>query len=161
MLQKTLAFVLLFFCMQGVVRGQWDKEKKKETIKDAAFYFENENYLAALPLYKELVAHEPKELEYSMRCGICYLYKTDEKTKSVQLIEKVLSEAPKTEDVNFYLGRAYHLNSRFNDAIEQFNLAKQKKTSKKNKELIGLYVDYCNNAKELTEHPVNVSIENI
>ncbi|MFH1319790.1 MAG: hypothetical protein ABII90_03945 [Bacteroidota bacterium] len=132
----------------------------KDLLKDANQYFKNENFLFALPLYLELDKRKPS-IEYKYNIGVCYLYKTDEKQKSIEYLEQVVNKKPKTENLYFYLGRAYHLNYRFEDAIEYLNNAKNKKTSEKNAALIDRCLENAENGRKLVEDPVVVRIENI
>ena len=116
-MKKTLCFitVVLLLSVDLVFSQEEEIEEtpsKKELLKDAESYFEKENYLAALLIYLQLEDLDP-DIEYKYKIGICYLYKTDEKQKSIEYLDQVFIKKPKTEDLHFYLGRAYHLNNHF------------------------------------------------
>ncbi|MFH1319370.1 MAG: hypothetical protein ABII90_01790 [Bacteroidota bacterium] len=131
-------------------------------LLEADIYFENKNYLGALPYYVKLYQLYPGVPEYILSAGICYLYKTDEKDKSVELLEKILEIDPKTEDLNFYLGRAYHLNYRFDDAIQYLNKAlTKKKISDERKKFTERLIENCKHGVKLVEKPLDIQIENI
>ena len=134
---------------------------EKSMIKDADVFFGQEDYLKALPLYVKLYEQNPKKNIYGYRAGICYLYKSDEKQKSIEYLEKILKNAPKTEDINFYLGRAYHINERFEDAITYLQNFLSKKCSQEKKIMAEILIENCKNAKTLVENPLVVSIQNL
>ena len=133
---------------------------KSQLLEEATYYFLQGNYLAALPFYSKLDSLYPNP-EHKFKLGICYLKKADDVKKSIKYLEEVLTEKPKTEDLYFYLGRAYSMNYRFDDAIRYYNDAKVKKTSKEILADIDRYIMYCENGKKLIENPIDVKIENI
>ena len=167
MSKKLIYYIVVFLILgtnisfsQETSETEGTEETKEFTLKDADIYFENENYVSALPIYLELDLQKPK-LEYKFKIGVCYLFKTDEKQKSIEYLEQVLNEKGKFENLYFYLGRAYQLNYRFDDAIRMYNDAKSKKTSSANKISIDHLIKNCENGKKFVEDPVIVRIENI
>ncbi|MBI2968015.1 MAG: PD40 domain-containing protein [Bacteroidetes bacterium] len=137
-------------------------ENKGALKKDAEYFFKEGNYLSALPLYLKLKEMEPDNMEYTYRAGICFLYKSDQTFRAVEFLEKCLSEYPKAKDINYYLGRAYHLNYQFDEAIEQFNKTlESKKTTEPVKKPAQRFLEICNNAKTLVKNKLVVEIENI
>jgi len=137
-------------------------EGEEELFGEAEDYFEDENYLAALPLYLKLFHRYAGVLEYKYKAGICYLYKTDEKHLSTEFLEEVLKKKLRTEDLYYYLGRAYHLNYRFDEGIKYLNKAlKQDEIKEERKKEIKRLIENCNNGKILVENPLKVKIENI
>lgn len=158
-----IAVVLFIDVSLGFSQEEEESEEtpsNKELLKDAESYFEKENYIAALPIYLQLDDLDP-DIEYKYKIGICYLYKTDEKQKSIEYLDQVFIKKPKTEDLYFYLGRAYHLNNHFDVAINYFNDAKKKKTSKENEALIDRLIENCENGIILVAEPLDIEIENI
>ncbi|PCH65382.1 MAG: hypothetical protein COC01_09765 [Bacteroidetes bacterium] len=134
---------------------------KKELLKDAGLYFEKENYLAALPIYLKLDELDPN-IEYKYKIGICYLSKSDEKQKSIEYLEQVQQQKAKTKGLSYYLGRAYHLNYRFDEAVEFLNLAlKSKKAAEVGKETIERLIENCESGKKYFEDEMDITIENI
>ncbi len=126
----------------------------------ADYLFNDGNYYSALPLYLKLLQYDTANDYFRMQAGICYLF-TDDKEKTIPFFLRVYKEQPGTADILYYLGRAYHVNYQFDTAISYFqqylatHVSDEKKANAKN------YINYCNNAKELMQHPVKVKITNL
>ncbi|PCH65383.1 MAG: hypothetical protein COC01_09770, partial [Bacteroidetes bacterium] len=137
-------------------------EGEEALFEEAEDYFEDKNYLAALPIYLKLFHRYAGVLEYKYKAGICYLFKTDEKHLAVEFLEEMLKKKLVAEDLHFYLGRAYHLNYRFDEGIKYFTkaLRQQNITDERKKEIERLIAN-CKNGKILVEKPLEVKIENI
>ncbi|HEU4716938.1 MAG TPA: tetratricopeptide repeat protein [Bacteroidia bacterium] len=166
MIRSRVAFVLLCICVPlFVFGGNGDKKKKKQEekwLEDAEYYFEEGDFLRALPLYKNLSDAHPDDAYYHYQLGICYLYKDDEKDQAVVHLEKARDLEPDLPRINFYLGRAYHLNYRFDDAIASFNKSMtDDNPNDKEKKEIQRYIQYCNNAKVIMQDTADVQIRNV
>lgn len=133
---------------------------EKDLNTEAEFLFSEGNYLRALPVYKKLYELFPGGTHYRYMLGICYLYNSDEKYKAVQHLEAVEKAGEEDPEMLYYLGRAYHLNNKFDEAIEAFNKYISVGEGKNVKEA-RLHISYCNNAKSFTQKPLPVKLENI
>ncbi|HTL83153.1 MAG TPA: hypothetical protein VL651_15675 [Bacteroidia bacterium] len=164
---RKVAFILLavlFSCLHLSAQKP-DKAKQKQQdkwLESAEYYFEEANYLRALPFYKALSESDTTNPYYLYQLGICYLYKGDEKEKSVTCLEKAMRMDNTLPKIDFYLGRAYHLNYLFDDAITAFNdaLANDELNDKEKME-VNRYIDYCKNGKKITLDTAEVDILNI
>lgn len=156
----SFAAILLFNSYAGFSLDEEVIDQKKFLV-DAELYFEKENYLAALPIYLKLDSLDPS-LDYKFKIGICYLHKGDEQEKSIEYLEQVQEKKPKTKGLSFYLGKGYHLNYRFDEAIGYLNLAlKTKKITEEEVEKIERLMENCVSGKKYFENPLAVKIENI
>ncbi len=165
-MKKVFLFCIVLLLNSLLVKGQKNQltgqAKKTATLytQDADYLVEEGNYYAALPLYLKLIKLDSTEEYYWFQAGICYIY-TDEKEKSIEFLEKVYDEDPELQDITYYLGRAYHINYKFDTAITVFkkflttNASEEKKKSAQN------YISYCKNAKLLVSHPEKVQITNL
>ncbi|MFH1005317.1 MAG: OmpA family protein [Bacteroidota bacterium] len=135
----------------------------------------NENYERALPLYLELLTQDQNNANWNFKIGFCYLNSPTEVSKAVNYLEKAaLKSSPKSKDVSYkedkslievyrFLGDAYHLNYRFDEAITSYQKFKTF-LSVKDKFLIDdtdHRIQICNNAKEMISAPVNLIIKNM
>jgi len=137
-----------------------DDDKKQ--LKHADDFFKKKNYLAALPLYLTYERSSPDDYDAKFKIGICYIYKSDAKLMSVKYLEDVLKNIPKTKGLHYFLGRAYHLNYRFDKALEYFRLAvEDKRNTDDRKEEIEMYISKCKEGKEMIENPIDVIIQNM
>lgn len=146
------------------------KLTKEEQAKfESAEYFFNEqqetgdqqNFLRALPLYVDLMTAYPEESYFIQQSAICYLYKSDEKEKSIPLFLSLKEKAPNTPNIDYYLGRAYHINYKFEEAIAAFNAYLATNPPAAQKQLANRYIENCKNAKVFVGLEVKCEIKNI
>jgi len=97
-------------------------KSEKDLKKNAELLFKDDDFVAALPLFSQLLSLYPKDPNYSYKFGACLLMadKRDAE-KPIKYLE-VASKSPDVEKpVFYYLGLAYHYNYRFKDAINAYN----------------------------------------
>lgn len=134
----------------------------KTTFEKAELLFEEENYASALPLYQKLELKYPEEPILMFRLGVCYLFQPTGARRAQDYLMKPDQAKFKKTDLAYYLGRAYHLNYKFDDALVQLNQYVLRKDIKpKMKEEALRYIEFCNNGKELLQHPLGVKISNV
>jgi predicted Zn-dependent protease len=133
---KRYVFLLFSVVLMALVPARLcaQQDTEEDKIKSATAAFDREDYAAAMPLYSQLLSLHPTDPNYSYRFGVCMLFASADKGKALPFLEDA-SKDPKCEiDVWYYLGRAYHLNYRFDEAITAFakykKLAGEKKTEK-------------------------------
>ncbi|MCX6297004.1 MAG: hypothetical protein NTX97_13265, partial [Bacteroidetes bacterium] len=154
---------ILFFAFAFLLFGSVSSQPKTSKIidpEDAKEHFSHNNFLFAIPAYKQLLKQEPKNADYNYKLGICYLYTNINKTLAIPYLE-FASKSPKAEkQVMFHLGLAYQYASRFDDAIKAYNTYK---TALKGEELekVEHQIETCENGKEYVKHPVNVTFQNL
>lgn len=94
----------------------------QEVEKKADQLFEEEEYAEAYKLYAQLVSNQPKNALYNYRLGVCMIFCEPDKKKCFSYLNvayKNKNDLPK--DVPFFMGKAYHLNYRFNEALKYYN----------------------------------------
>ena len=149
------------------------RTEQEEGFKEAwkSIQLANEFYEAgvgtfALARDHYLFAHQynPDNNVLNYRIGVCYLY-TDDKFEALKYLRKAFDTNPDiTPDIQFYLGRAYHLVLEFDKAKEHYleardiysNLGMVKKVVTVDK-LIG----ECENGKTIVNNPVRVIISDM
>jgi hypothetical protein len=137
-----------------------NKDEKKK-LESAEFFFNEQNYLRALPIYVQLMDTHSDDIYFKYRSGICFLYKSDEKQRSIDLLKQVSAAAPNAADIDFYLGRAYHLNYKFDDAIESFKKYLTTSPAINQRILTERYIENSRNGKAYVELKVKCEIQNI
>lgn len=145
-LRYLLAIVLLF-CSSIVAFSQ---ETIEEAKKRANELFQDEKYAEAMPVYLRLLADSPRDHNINYRYGTCLLYNPSKN----QDVFKYLSYAVTSPDVefeaNYFLGRAYHLNYQFNDALKYYQIYQQKAGANAKPSLdVKRQIEMCNNGKKL------------
>jgi len=161
-LQYYFILIIALLMLSRSVSAQFESRGAEFNYVDAESFYNGSNYFDALPLYEILMADKPKVVEYQLKIGICHLHLTSSPEKAIEYIEGVYKIKPKTPDVQFYLGKAYALNYKFDLAIETFEKSmSNKKTTPKLKKEIPHLIEQCNNAKKLIKDSLSVEIINI
>lgn len=153
---------LVYMLLSGVALSQ-----SKDLKQDAAFCYDNKDYKCAYELYDKLSAQNPKVLEYKFRLGVSSINYPEKKARSIEIFEE-LSKVDKTAEINFYLGKAYHINYRFDEALNAYNDyvtrmqgVKLKEESKAMLKEANLGIENCTNGKTLINQKVVADIKNI
>lgn len=133
----------------------------KQKLGMAEDFYSEQSYLRALPLFSQLSDTYPSDLYFKYRLGICLLYKSDEKDKSINILLDVQKAEPDARDIDFFLGRAYHLNYRFDDAIASFNKYLATNPDINQRLLTQRYIENSKNGRAFTELKVKCDIQNL
>ena len=143
-------FLLLFYLSIPFVKAQTTFASENELIKQAAKLFEDEKFEEAAPLYSQLVSNYLKDPNYNFRLGVCLLFTSGDKEKPLPYLELAVNNPDVEKEVHYYLGKTYHLNYRFDDAIAQFQ-AYMKVAQPKNIEKFQVQrqIEMCVNGKKL------------
>ena len=115
---KTLVIALWAMFVGQFAIAQ--KGNEDQLVKDANTFFAAGAYLKAFPLYSQLVSLYPNHAEYTYKFGACAIYGDADKTKAVRYLNAAIAKSVNDPDVYFFLGRAYHLNYQFKDAITAY-----------------------------------------
>lgn len=147
-LLKIYLILLLVFTSSTGVYSQYNSEE--ELKKAADRFFEEENFVEALPLYSQLLSTYPKDLNYNYKYGACYLYATRDKEKAINYLSFAASRPNVAPLAYYYLAKAYHHNYEFASAIVYFNKYKNKTSSKEHeKYAIDRQIEMCKNGQQL------------
>jgi WD40 repeat protein len=146
---KTVVLFLLFLFSYTVGYSQFKNEE--ELKKQANKYFEEEDYSNGFKLYSQLVSTYPKDPKYNFRLGVCMLYTDPDKKKAISYLNVASKTAKENEkEALFYLGKAYHFNYRFDDAISYYVQYKNIASASMIKKLqVDREIQACKNGKRL------------
>ncbi len=173
LLQKVF-FLVTLFILTGVCNAYTlNASPKKQKISNKKQYHIAENLLAnrnftkAAKIYKELLDQSPRNTNLNFKLGVCYLNIISEKGKSVGLLEKSIQYTSSKNnvpiDVYFNLGKAYHTNYQFREALKVFKdllqIISPQNIDFRNE--IQREVKMCKNGLELVKNPVDISIVNL
>ncbi|MBN1144479.1 MAG: OmpA family protein [Bacteroidales bacterium] len=146
----------------------------KEYFSDAEFFFAQEEYADALYDYLELYNNGFKEnanINYKM--GICYLNIPGQKDKAIgHLLEAVKNVSKKYSesklkqksaplDAYLFLGNAYRVNNKLNDAIQAYNKYKEVAVSAEEIKFADQQISACNTALSFMNNPLRVKLTNL
>ena len=125
-------------------------ETEKRLRNAANKYFENDNFIEAYPLYSQLLSLYPRDPNYNYRFGACLLFTKADKNKAVEYLSFSIKQTSVDDLAYFYLGRALHMNYRFNEAIRTYKRFEQIATSAELKKYpVRHYIEMCSNGKQL------------
>ncbi len=141
-------FILGLFLNVNISFSQ-DKEVE-DVIKEASELFVKQEYSEAKDLYSQLVSLYPKDPNFNYRFGACLIAVDEDKTYPLKFLEYAVSRPNVDIDAFYFLGKGYHYNYRFEEAIQYFNKYKSKLDVKSN----AIYpveqdIRYCENGKLL------------
>lgn len=153
-----LAFMLSapLFCFSQVKFGKEEKAK----FKEANFYFKITDYMNALKLYRELYAIDSISPELNYKIGICIFKAGEEKKEAIKYLE--ISNRAGFKEAGFYLAQAYHLQYRFEEAIDLYRkyLASKGKKETDTSE-VQRQIDISIRAKDMVKNSSDIKIENM
>lgn len=138
-----------------------------EMEREADDHFKAHNFPTALPLYLTLDSLRPNTGNYNYQIGVCYVV-VEDNVNAIKYLEKCIAVDDKhPAALNYYLGKAYHLSHKFDEAIIRYamyqNEFKNSKT-KTNQQLV-LEVErdivMCENGKKLIASPLEMEIVNL
>ncbi|MFN3404523.1 MAG: OmpA family protein [Cytophagaceae bacterium] len=94
--------------------------------------------------------------------GLTYL-ELKKPAKALAYLKKSKERESKSNDIDWFLGKAFHLNHQFDDAIKSFTSYKAtlKDAEKEKIAETEKFLTYCRNGKELMLDPIKVEIKNI
>ncbi|MFO0385983.1 MAG: hypothetical protein ACK505_04345 [Flavobacteriales bacterium] len=93
---------------------------EQDLAKEARSFFDQGDYLKAYPIYSQLVSLYPTNADYMYRFGACAIYSDSDKTKAVQYLGAATRKGSEDPMAWYYLGKAYHLNYQFREAVKAF-----------------------------------------
>jgi len=168
MTAKKSSIILLLITMSfGAVFSQetLSSKEEKQMLEKAEFYFEDEeskNVPKALSLFEKLSANKPSDPYYKLMKGICYTHFKNKKELALSTLLEVKDQNTTFNEVNFYLGRAYAVNNKFDLAIESYQVyLGADDVPEDQKALARQNIIYCQNAKEYVKDSVAVEIVSI
>ncbi len=180
-MKKLLIILALAFAAQATAQTDTPFEKEffpadkeglkiaKDNIKagDKIFSQGNNAYFnLALPFYKSAQDFNPNNAEVNYKLGVCYLY-SPYKRKSISYLQKSVGFNPNydTYNINYLLGRAYHLNEEWDKALkayrQQLEVLRLQNGQEEEYKVIRKYLAEVENGKLLSQNPERAWIDNL
>ena len=145
-------FIILFFIIGFNSFSQETFKNEAERIKYANKLFENQKFIEAEPHMLSFLSNKNNS-EYNFKYGVCVLFKYADKSKAIPYLKKAVKDAKVDPRAYFYLGRVYHYNYLFQDALNNYkkyeSLANPKQASSLN---LNMYVNMCQNGQSLMKN---------
>ncbi|HXC05318.1 MAG TPA: tetratricopeptide repeat protein [Bacteroidia bacterium] len=156
-----LAFLFIWVCQPLIAQKHKKPSRLQEDLLGSAeYFFDDGQYSRALPYFQKLIEADSTNAYYHYKIGICYLHNSEAKLKSISELETAQRINPSLPDMKLFLGMAYHLNNKFDEAIDLFNRFLSENPSPTKKKLASHYIEYCQNGKILVQRPMEADIIN-
>jgi len=133
----------------------------RQKLNTADKYFMNQEYLFARLIYDSLYKKHKNNIYISYLLGSCSVYDARFQNNSEQLIKNAEPIKSKLPDYDYYLGRAFLVNDKYNDAISQFEKYKQNPLDNDTKREVDHQISICKSAIELENKSAVAKTTNI
>ncbi|MFD2513686.1 OmpA family protein [Pontibacter locisalis] len=153
MLWISLFLLLAFTASAQGVRGN---------LRAANKYFEQENHREAIPYFEKVLAKDPDNVKALYRAGISYM--AFDKEKSIDYLDRAQELNPKVDrELQYWLGRVYHINYLFEEAITYFQGYKKTLSKREVERLahVDQLIQHAENAKAEVSNPKDVFVKNL
>lgn len=115
-------------------------------------FYKEKNYVEATRSYLQLLSLQPRDPFYNMRYGTCLLYNSEKKEQAIRYLEYAAKNEKLDAEVFFFLGKAYHLNYRFTEAVSAYTDYKFKTGAKIDTEFeVDRAIEMSNSGKRLLQ----------
>ncbi|MBA2611091.1 MAG: PD40 domain-containing protein [Bacteroidetes bacterium] len=167
MLRISYLQLVILFLFLSVLSAVGQTKGKKEMEEDAYNALNDEDYVTAYEKFDALNSKYPTEIDYKLKLGICCLRNPERKERAIEIFTEIKKDNPKFYDSDYYLGKAYHVNYKFDESIALLETYLKERSSSINKEDkinvedAKLTITYCNNGKLLIKNKVIADIKNM
>ena len=162
MFKKIFFSVILIIIFLSVIAVK----PKKSELEYVDKLLLNKNYTEAIVKLRTLLQTYPDDPEFNLMLGLCYFHTEDDAVKSIDQLEKSLKITSKKNlliEIRYYLGRAYHINSMFNKAIDEFNALKDMLSARNERMIseVDRLIASSIYAKRMCNNPISIEIESL
>jgi hypothetical protein len=159
---------------QSTANPKVSKTDFKYMYMDAQDLFNYGFYGDALTLFKKLLATDLYNSNLNFYVGVCYLNLTKKRTDAITYLELAVKKTDPAYSYSFkessapvfaylYLGQAYHLKYKFDDALKKFEEFKLYLTDKNKDgefvEEVSRSIEIAKNALKITAKPIGINID--
>ncbi len=173
-----LIAISIFFISNAPAQEYYELE---ELFLDANSWFSYEDYEEAIPLFLRVLEADSLNYNVMFKIGFSYLHIPSQKAKSIPYLENAIQNTTDTYrnntytekqapvDALFYLGNAYLVNNRIDEAIDVYSgfqnaITKTKKLANKDiydTDYIERQFNACRNALQFQNEPVSFIASNL
>jgi len=156
--QKHLNSLLLLISLWGSF-SVFAQESEAQLRSKADIQFQNQDYVAATPAFLQLLALQPRSAEYNYKYGTCLVFNGRKKQDAIKYLQFATSAGNVDNEAFYYMGKAFHLNYQFEEAIKFYNSYKNKSAGKLNPELdVDRQIEMCQNGRKLLKKLTDIVV---
>ncbi len=149
---KYCLFILIVFSSLGIFSQEFKNEEDRK--KHANKLFDKGKYVEATPHILHFLSLNQTSPEYNFKYGVCLMYADEDKEKSLRYLKFAASKGGGGDSrVFFFLGKSYHLNYNFKEALKYYQKFKAEGEPNYKKDLqVDLHIQMCSNGKKLLQN---------
>jgi hypothetical protein len=156
----TYWFLTLFVLLTSVGFSQQVFESDKERLAYANEQFDQGNYEEAKPHMSHFLGKDLKSAEFNFKFGACLLFTDADKAESIGYLRYSAKQGSQDSRVIFFLGKAYHLTYRFNEALIEYERFKQHGEKDAINDLqVDLHISMAENGKKLLRNLTELVVD--
>ncbi|HAF31000.1 MAG TPA: hypothetical protein DCG75_18335 [Bacteroidales bacterium] len=173
-MNRFLIALIIVFSFFSTAQSQTKKDLKRAYI-NGEFSLIYEEYREALQHFLELYDAGRRDANIKHRIGFCYLHIPNQKENAIKYLEEAsenistnysvgnFNEREAPIETYLYLGMAYRVSNRLQDAINSFNKYKEllDPSNDEQNKIVNAEITACKNALELTKIPTSVIESNL
>jgi tetratricopeptide (TPR) repeat protein len=149
----SILLAIVFWCFLAFAQ-------KKDVEAEANQYYKIGDYYSALNLYQQLYYQDTTNARIALRVGICKFYLKQHPESCLTYIDKAAKN--KIIEAYYYLGKVYHLQEKFDEAINAYNYYLNSSGNHPFTEgIVQREIELINYAKQAVKNPVASTIENL
>jgi outer membrane protein OmpA-like peptidoglycan-associated protein len=138
----------------------------KDALDEGEDRFEKGKRDEALNFYLEANKFNPNNADLNFKIGRCFLTSYSRERKAcLTYFQKAYELDPNVDkQIHYLLGKAYHINTQWDKAIEEFQKEKMGLTKSAHHhelERVEKEIQECKNGKELQKTPIRVFVDNL
>ncbi len=137
-------------------------QSNRKLIRSGNKLFAKENYRSAVEFYEQALANDPDNADALYYAGISYM--TFDKEKAADYLYRAQQIKPNVDrDLEYWLGRADHINYRFDSAIEHYQEAQKnlRRRDEERREELAMLIQHARNAQREVANPKDVFVKNL
>lgn len=155
-IRVTYRFILVFcFVLTGI--QPFIAQSENQLVKSSNSFFEKEQYTQAIDGFRQLLSNDLKNIDYNYCYAVCLFYTKNPKA-SETYINYLLEQTECPAEVFYFKGRLYHLDYKFDSAIEMYSKYLNQKTKKSQNFPVLEEIQRCQNAQELLKSPRAIQV---
>jgi hypothetical protein len=151
-----ITFLLSFFLIPA--SGQ----SVRKNLRTASKYYSKERHREAIPYFERVLQKDPNNTTALYKASISYM--AFDKEKSIDYLDRLNELNPKfNKELKYWLGRVYHINYLFDEAIAHFEAYKSTLPSRDSyrRDHVDQLIQHANNAKIEVANPKDVFVKNL
>ncbi|MCX7862287.1 MAG: carboxypeptidase regulatory-like domain-containing protein [Bacteroidales bacterium] len=157
-----IALIVLSGFVGKEVFAQKESENFKVKFAQAWVIFNDDNFLGALKIYRELYKSNPNHAMLNFRMGQCYTELKMMDSALFHLKTAVELDSTIKKEANLLLGQAYQFNGDIDKALDYYYKYKSKLSPRQaEKDYVNVLIQQCLTAKDLISRPAQVKVENM